>query len=90
MSKSTTESTSLLNHPRVGLGLGLFVVVVLGLVVAQIGTPEEPQRPPQVERQAAPPPMPQMTIEDVENKVIEQEALDYDASLRLSTAESSK
>lgn len=90
MSTPSTDATSLLSRSRVRLALGVIVAAALGIVIAQIGDPEEPQPPSQVEQQMVPPPMPQMTIKDVENKIIEQEAVDYDASLRLSTAESSE
>lgn len=87
MTTSPDDSASTVEKYSVHLGLGLLLVVVLGLAIAQFGTAGEQATIQQSNRGLAPPPMPMTKVEEVENEVIGQIDIDYDASLKLSTVD---
>lgn len=89
MSPSSEASPSLLKRYQIHLGVGLLLVFAFGLVLMPDDGTDGRKDLHSADRHARPP-MPTIEVEGVENDVIEQVEVDYDASLDLAAVASAR
>ena len=86
MTTSSEQPASLLERYQIHFGVGLLLVIALGLVLMQGDGADGPDALRSSAQQATVPPMPMTEVVVVEDEVIDQVEVDYDASLDLTTA----
>jgi hypothetical protein len=86
MTTSSEHATTLLERYQIHFGVGLLLVIVLGLMLMQGDGADGQDALQSSAQEAAVPPMPATEVVVVEDEVIDQVEVNYDASLDLTTA----
>lgn len=86
MTTSSEQTTSLFKRYQIHFGVGLLLMIALGLMLMQGDGADGQDVLQSSEQQATVPPMPTTEVVVVEDEVIDQVEVDYDASLDLTTA----
>ena len=89
MTSSAGDSKTLFEKYSLHFGLGAVAAIALGVMTFQFSVSAEDGERTH-DHKIAPPPMPTTGVEAVENEVIGQVEIDYDAELKLSSIANSR
>ncbi len=90
MTTSSDDAASILERYQIHIGVGFLLVIALGVMLLLEGGADGQDALRSADTQASIPPIPTTEVKVVENEVIEQIEVDYDASLELTAVASAE